>query len=142
MDENNKEKFALWLSPETKRMVEKNYKDDGCRSRSEFIERAIVFYCGYLTATDYREYFPNVIVSTMKGMLDTFENRMANLLFKSSVELSMLLHVIAATYDIDGDTLEDLKALCSDEVKRLNGSVSLAEAWKFQRRIDKKLEKE
>mgnify|MGYP007128470582 CR=1 FL=1 len=89
-----------------------------------------------------RECFPNVIVSTMKGMLDTFENRMANLLFKNAVELSMLLHVVSATHDIDGDTLEELKALCSDEVKRLNGSVSLAEAWKFQRRIDDKLEKE
>ncbi len=142
MDENNKEKFALWLRPETKRMVEKHYKDDGCRSRSDFIEKAIVFYCGYLTAADYREYFPNVIVSTMKGMLDTFENRMANLLFKNAVELSMLLHVVSATHDIDGETLEDLKALCSDEVKRLNGSVSLADAWKFQRRIDDKLEKD
>ncbi len=142
MDENNKEKFALWLRPETKRMVEKNYKDNGCRSRSDFIEKAIVFYCGYLTATDYREYFPNVIVSTMKGLLDTFENRMANLLFKNAVELSMLLHVVSATHDIDGDTLEDLKVYCRNEVKRLNGSVSLADAWKFQRRIDDKLEKE
>lgn len=43
MDENNKEKFALWLRPETKRMVEKNYKDDGCRSRSDFIEKERVF---------------------------------------------------------------------------------------------------
>ena len=77
----------------------------------------------------------------MKGLLDTFENRTANLLFKSSVELSMLLHVIAATHNIDGDTLEDLKAMCTEKVKRLNGSVSLAEAWKFQRRIDDKLEK-
>ena len=107
MEENCKEKFALWLRPETKQMVEKNYKDAGCRSRSDFIEKAIVFYCGYLTATDYREYLPNIIVSTMKGNLDSFENRMANLLFKSSVELSMLLHVIAATHNIDGDTLEN-----------------------------------
>ena len=107
MEENCKEKFALWLRSETKQMVEKNYKDAGCRSRSDFIEKAIVFYCGYLTATDYREYLPNIIVSTMKGNLDSFENRMANLLFKSSVELSMLLHVIAATHNIDGDTLEN-----------------------------------
>ena len=142
MEENCKEKFALWLRPETKQMVEKNYKDAGCRSRSGFIEKAIIFYCGYLTATDYREYLPNIIVSTMKGNLDSFENRMANLLFKSSVELSMLLHVIAATHNIDGDTLENLKAYCSDEVKRLNGSVSLADAWKFQRRVDPNLEKD
>ena len=49
-----KQKFALKISPEILRMVEKNYKEDGCGCRSAFIEKAILFYCGYLTANDYR----------------------------------------------------------------------------------------
>ena len=44
---DNKYKFALWVQPETMSKVEKLYKDDDCRSRSEFIEKAILFYCGY-----------------------------------------------------------------------------------------------
>lgn len=33
-------------------MVEKNYKEDGCGCRSAFIEKAILFCCGYLTAEE------------------------------------------------------------------------------------------
>ena len=36
-----KQKFALKISPEILRMVEKNYKEDGCGCRSAFIEKAI-----------------------------------------------------------------------------------------------------
>ena len=78
----DKQKFALWTYPETMKRVETLYRDDGCKSKSEFIEKAINFYCGYLTAENYREYFPSVILSTVKGTLDSFENRMAGLLFK------------------------------------------------------------
>lgn len=67
----DKNKFALWAYPETLERVEKLYREDGCKSRSEFIEKAINFYCGYLTAENYREYFPSVIVSTVKGSLDS-----------------------------------------------------------------------
>ena len=87
-----KRKFALWLRPETLAKIEKLYRDDDCRSRSEFIEKAVLFYAGYLAADDGQEYFPNVIVSTVKGSLDSLENRMASLLFKMAVELSMTLH--------------------------------------------------
>lgn len=114
-------------------MVEKNYKEDGCSCRSAFIEKAILFYCGYLTAEDYREYFPNVIVSAMQGTLDSLENRMANLLFKNTVELSMVLHVLAATHGISEDTLDDLRRMCVDDVKKINGTISLADAVKFQK---------
>lgn len=78
----DKSKFALWMYPETFERVEKLYREDGCKSRSEFIEKAINFYCGYLTAENYKEYFPEVIVSTVQGTLDSFENRMASLMFK------------------------------------------------------------
>ncbi len=132
MDEK-KQKFALWLHPETLKKVEKNYRDDDCKSRSEFIEKAILFYAGYLTANDYRGYFPNVIVSTLKGSLDSLENRMASLLFKMAVELSMVLHVTAANNEIDDATLSRLRGMCVEEVKRLHGSVSMENAVKFQK---------
>ena len=42
--------------------LEKHYKDDGSRSKSEFVERAINFYCGYVTAENYREFFPKFVI--------------------------------------------------------------------------------
>ena len=129
----DKNKFALWAYPETLERVEKLYREDGCKNRSEFIEKAINFYCGYLTAENYREYFPSVIVATVKGSLDSFENRMVSLLFKTAVELSMMLHITAANYDIDEEMLSRLRGMCVKEVKRLHGTVSLDDAVKFQK---------
>ena len=110
----------------------KNFEADNCKSPSEFIEKAIIFYCGYLASEEYKQYLPNVLVSTMQGSLDSFEDRMATLLFKIAVELCMVLHVTAATNQIDEDTLARLRGMCVDDVKRLRGSVRLENAVKFQ----------
>ena len=110
--------------------LEKHYKDDGSRSKSEFVERAINFYCGYVTAENYREFFPKVVLSTIQGTLDSFENRIATLLFKMAVELSVLNRVTAATVDVEELNLTRLRGRCVDDVKRINGCISFDQAVK------------
>ena len=132
MDENKK-KFALWVHPSTIEKVERLYQLDNCRSRSEFIEKAILFYSGYVSAEDGRDYFPEVIVSTLQGSLDTFENRMASLMFKYAVELDMLMHVTAANFRVDEDTLSRLRGKCVNEVRSTNGHISFEDAVEYQK---------
>jgi len=100
-----KENSHCGYAKERWKKLEKLYRSENVKSRSEFIEKAINFYCGYLTANDGKEYFPQVIVATLQGTLGAFENRMASLLFKMAVELSMSLHVTAANSEIDEETL-------------------------------------
>lgn len=131
--EENKKKFALWIHPSAMEKVERLYQLDNCRSKSEFIEKAINFYCGYLTAENYKEYFPEVIVSTVQGSLDGFENRMASLIFKYAVELAMMMHVTAASFQVDEETLSRLRGKCVNDVKRLNGRINFDDAVKYQK---------
>jgi len=126
-------RFNFRTTPDIMEKIDDLYKKAGCATRAEFIEKAIIFYCGYLTANDYREYFPNVIVSTMKATLDALEDRMANLLFKNAVAISMMLHVVAATNNIDKDSLSALEGMCVVDVKRLHGTIRLQDAVKYQR---------
>ena len=126
-------RFNFRTTPDIMEKIDDLYKKAGCAPRAEFIEKAIIFYCGYLTANDYREYFPNVIVSTMKATLDALEDRMANLLFKNAVAISMMLHVVAATNNIDKDSLSALEGMCVADVKRLHGTIRLQDAVKYQR---------
>ncbi len=132
MEKEKKIRIPLWIYPSVEEKIQKNFEADNCKSPSEFIEKAILFYCGYLASEEYRQYLPNVLVSTMQGSLDSFEDRMATLLFKIAVELSMMLHVTAAANEIDEDTLTRLRGLCVEEVKRLRGSVRLDDAVRFQ----------
>ena len=69
----------------------------------------------------------------MQGTLESLENRMANLLFKNTVELSMLLHAFAAKTDIDAETIESLRGFCVDEVKKIRGTFRLEDAIRFQK---------
>ena len=126
-------RFNFRTSPEILEKIEDLYKKSGCATKGEFIEKAIIFYCGYLTANDYRAYFPNVIVSTMKATLDSMENRMAHLLFKNAVAISMMLHVVAATNNIDKESLSALEGMCVADVKRIHGTIRLQDAVKYQR---------
>ena len=126
-------RFNFRTSPDILEKIDSLYKEAGCATKGEFIEKAIIFYCGYLTANDYREYFPNVIVSTMKATLDAMEKRMASLLFKNAVAISMMLHVIASTHNIDSASLSALEGMCVADVKRIHGAIRLQDAVKYQR---------
>ena len=46
--EDKKQRFGLKIFPETLEIVDTLFKHDNCKSRSEFIEKAVRFYCGYL----------------------------------------------------------------------------------------------
>ena len=63
----DKYKFALWLYPETLDKVKELYRQDDCKSKSEFIEKAIRFYIGHLTADDDTSYLPNALISNLKS---------------------------------------------------------------------------
>ena len=128
-----KRKFALWIKESTLDMVEDIYKDDNCGSRSEFIEKAIIFYVGYLSSNNNSQYLPNILTSTLKSIVAESDNRMNRMIFKLAVELAMTMNVVAATQDIDKESLNRLRGECVKEVKRLNGSFSLDDAYNWQK---------
>lgn len=129
----NKKKFALWVYPDTLETVSELYRGDNCESKSEFIEKAIRFYAGYLTAEDKSVFLPTVVTSTLKSIVAESDNRQSRLLFKLAVELAMLQNVVAASQEIDPESLERLRGECVREVKRLNGGFSLNDAVTWQR---------
>lgn len=138
MSESNKRKepkrkFALWVKESSLELVRKLYKDDNCSSQSEFIEKAILFYAGYLSAEKNKSYLPNVVTSTLKSIVAESDNRQNRMLFKLSVEMAMMMNVIAAIQDIDKLSLERLRGECVKEVKRTNGSFSFDDAVDWQR---------
>ena len=53
---SKKEKFALYLTPEKKARLERRYQEDGSRSITGFIERAIDFYLDYLPTYALRDH--------------------------------------------------------------------------------------
>ena len=96
--EENKKNYALWLYPETVRRMDSSLELANCQSRSEFVEKALHFYMGYLVTDDTTEYLSKALLTSMQGMLDMNDDRMRSLMFKLCVETNMMMHVSASGY--------------------------------------------
>ena len=129
----DKYKFALWIYPKTLEKVKEVYKKDNCRSKSEFIEKAIEFYIAHITAKDESSYLPSMFLSSLKSIITESDNKNNRMLFKIAVELSILQNIIAGTNDIDKLTLNRLRGECIKEVKRLNSTLSFEDAVDWQK---------
>ena len=131
--EDNKKSTTIWLRPSVIRRMDAWMEEANCRSRSEFIEKAVLFYIDHLAAADGRSILPNAMLSSMKSIVAESDNRICRLLFKMAVELAVTMNVVAANSDIDDITLERLKGECVKEVKRLNGNFTFRDANDWQR---------
>jgi len=128
-----KEKFALYLTSEKKAVLERRYQEDGSRSITGFIERAIDFYLDYLSANDAGLFLPASIKSYLDGRLEQFENRVSSLLYKQAVELDMQAGILADSFQFSEEDLRRRRAESVGNVKRTNGRISfenrVREAW-------------
>jgi len=133
MSFQNKVKFPLWVYPETLKDVEIHYKNDNCKSQSEFIEKAIKFYIGYLDEEKSVNYISPMVTETVKAQIKGTEQRLARLIFKVAVELGKLSHMTAAMNDVDDETLKSLHAMCVTEVRKINGIIDYEDAVEYQK---------
>ena len=127
---SQKEKFALYLTPEIKARLERRYTEDGSRSLTGFSENAINFYLDYLSANNAGMFLPSSVQSYLDGRLDQFEDRMASLLFKQAVELDMGISVLADCVNLDEEYLQRKRAESVANVKKLNGRIRLEQLAK------------
>lgn len=129
----NKRRFQFWVKPSTLELVGRYMEEDNCSSQSEFIEKAVLFYTGYLSAKENKTYLPNIVTSTLKGIVAESDNKQSRLLFKLAVEMAMMMNLLAASQEVDKVSLERLRGECVREVKRLNGSFSFEDALDWQK---------
>lgn len=128
-----KRRFQLWIKPSTLEQVDKLLGEDNCESRSEFIEKAVLFYSGFLTTKDNTNYLPNIVISTLRGIIAENNNKMNRMLFKLAVEIAIMQNIVASSQEIDDISMERLRGECVKEVRRLNGSFRFEDALEWQR---------
>ena len=130
-------KITIRLSDETLKKCNEGMDITNCKVRNEFIEKAIEFYSGYVSAEVHSEFLSDVITDSMKGIIKALENRFGRLLFKIAVEMAKLEQMLASINEIDDETIERLHKRCVDEVKKINGIIKMEDAVKYQRRDDR-----
>ena len=127
---SQKEKFALYLTPDMKARLERRYQEDGSRSLTGFIENAINFYLDYLSANNAGMFLPSSVQSYLDGRLNQLEDRMSSLLFKQAVELDLGISVLADCVNLDEEYLRRKRAESVANVKKFNGRLRLEQIAK------------
>lgn len=128
-----KTRIPVWLYPSTLDAVDRAVETAGFKSRSEYMEKAALFYAGYVSGQDAIAFLPPTLVAALRTTIQATEDRISRLMFKHSVELDMVMNVLAAGMEIDEETLRALRARCVQNVKKTNGSVTLDKAVEYQR---------
>ena len=130
---SDKVRLHLRLTPETYRLIGEYSKKDNCTTSNEFVERAVEFYVGYLSAEDCLHFLPPSLATAVRGTVHDSENRICRLLFKLAVEMNMMMNVLASEVDVSAEALERLRGRCIQEVKKTGGAVTFADAMKYQK---------
>ena len=65
----NKQRTAIWLYPETYNKIDTWMKKSNSKSRSEFIEKAVLFYAFSLMTKDDKQ-LPSTMTSVPQQMID------------------------------------------------------------------------
>ena len=128
--------FPLRMDSETTEMAKVLYKQDNCSSQNEFIEKAVNFYISYITTNNHTSFLNPMLHEAVKASLKENENRMANNLFRLSVELSMMMNILASGLELTDEQLRNLRSRCTREIKKSKGKISLEDAIEYQRSDD------
>lgn len=131
-----KKRVVAWLHPEMIENMETLMQANNMKNHTEFMAQAVDFYIGFLNSQSSTTYLSKNLLNAIKGTLQVTENRMASNLFRLTVEMSMMMHLLATTLDITDEELRRLRGRCIDDVKRTRGKIKLDDAIEFQSRPD------
>ena len=130
---DEKVRKSIWVHKSTLDRLDANWKQDDCRSKGEFVERAILHYIGMLETDRNYEYLSPVIISSLKSVTDESDTRILRLLFKNAVELAVMNNILAFKYDIPEEDIHRVRDACVGEVHKLNCNFKLEDAVKWQK---------
>ena len=121
---NNKDRLTYRPEPETKQKIERWYQADNCRSKNEFIEKAVNCYADMLSAGENTT-LPRAVQSAIDARLKLFEDRISSLLYKQAVEMDMMISIVLQSLNVSEEVLRQERAKSIAVVKRTNGQLRL-----------------
>lgn len=127
----NKDRLNFRMKPETAEKLEHWYKADHCRSKNEFVEKAVNFYADSLAAENSAT-LPLAIQAAIDGRLKLLEDRMAAILYKQAVEIDMALSILLQSVNVDESVLRQERAKSIATIKRTHGRLRMEQKLREQ----------
>ena len=120
----NENRLNFRMTDETASKIERWYQADTCRSKNEFIEKAVNCYTDMLAAGESIT-LPRAVQSAIDNRLKLFEDRMASLLYKQAVEIDMMTSLVLQSLNVSEEVLRQERAKSIAAVKKTNGRLRI-----------------
>ena len=133
MQENNSNRIGVYINNELLARCDAAMEKTNAESRSEFIREAIEHYIAVLNMKESSRVLTPALESVIGGKIAGTEDRISRILFKLGVEVAMMSNILAATHNIDEDSLSALRRFCTNEVTAIGGKYSFEDAVEFQK---------
>lgn len=130
--EDKKRKQSYWLRPSLVLEMESMLGEANAKSKSDFVTQAIDFYIGYLGQKKCVDFISPILAQSIKSEIGSVEHNISKMLFKLSVEQSILNNLIAFQSKVNPESLETLRNSCAEEVARLGGVVTFEDAHEWR----------
>ena len=117
-------RVSLYIDTDILEKIDSSMKKSKSRSRNEFLIEAAQFYMGYLNKDNDARFLTESVDLSISNSVTKMEDRIAKVLFKLAVEMSMMMNLLAANLEIKDDTMSALRRKCIDELKKSSGSLS------------------
>lgn len=124
-----KQKYSYSLPMEVDEMISGNVIAADCRSKNEFVEQAIRFYCEYLSLENSKTIIPVHLQNAIDHAVTLSERRTSKVLFKQSVALAMLTEALTNYLSYDRSDIRMLEQTAFDKVRKYNGMLDMKEIF-------------
>lgn len=110
-----KKDYTVYLYPSVRDMIDAHLKIADKRSRSDFIEAAIRFYCGVIDTEQNKSFLGDEIISQVKAITDELSGTLLAKLRSMDISMSEIAMILAAS---NSDMTNDEIELCRKEAVR------------------------
>ena len=132
-ENNNSNRIGVYINNELLARCDAAMEKSNAESRSEFIREAIEHYIAVLNMKESSRVLTPALESVIGSKIALTEDRISRILFKLGVEVAMMSNILAATHNIDEDSLSALRRFCTNEVAAIGGKYSFEDAVEFQK---------
>lgn len=130
------EKTAIRFDSELKAQIQNMMSEANATSMADFVRQATEFYIAYLRQKKSIDFLAPLLAQTIKNEIESVEKNISSMLYKLAVEQGIVNNIVACYNGVDGETVREIREMCSREIAENNGIITFEEAMRFQNSED------
>lgn len=120
-------KAGLAISSKHLQLIDDSLRLADVRSRNDFVEEAVSFYAGYLTAKQNPAFFEEMFTSSAEKKMTAVGNKLSREQYKVATFLTAIAHILVDNLNLPSSYLKETHEKSMKEVQHMRGTMRLTD---------------